>query len=1041
MAQVRSHRVSVQHPGTPRSQSSSLASTSSFARPRRININLPKHSTTAEAFHSQITATPVQSRNRVQEERERYAELVLNHATSEAILKMPNVATKPRSVVEIFEPESSEHSNTKVICRLPAVAPAPHSNLKVSMDIPSRSISSSPSFSNQRPGLDRGRSSQNTNNTGNSTSLNMAPESEKDELNAKRSSMNPLAATFTPTFPKPTLSDCATSDHSSDSRPTPSRRGTADSRESMITGLGISSPSGELSPRQQKQWGLSINTTAISPATLTHQDRPTFAESPPMTANSLATTMTTTAEFDLEEFRVNLMRQISDNLETGLTRHFSKIASATSSMPLSPTSQSQTAESANSVATSGSNASMSASAEEVTIIQLKKLLRNTNTELGRLKEKNQELRETNHKLERQHLEATHQVARLQDFESNNQFLLTRVKELEASSSSSSDSALETASMNGYRRSGHHNGINNINSSAQTQQIQKLMRDIATVTSERDALKIRSWELEKKPFAHQEVRSTYLIDLENERNRLIEELSQKTVAMEDLWNKNEALMLRAKEYEKRVWELEGQVAALEADCASLPQIRSELVDMEARAEAADALVEKLQDMEGQVALVKSLQERIHELETTNAELDHSNWDLSEKLNIANNQHALLTKEFESFRSKDKDDRRLEFLAARNRELETLLAEQTRISPDYKEEYNRVSSELEKLKIRMPQLEGQAKQVALLRSKTLQLEKQIKTMESLEPRLEEMQQLHERNLFLESELGELEHLRAREMELEHELEDAKSKLIQLETNKTRMNSFSGLKQFQTRARSGSVAQHSAPLPFQNLKQQSLQQDESRNEISAEDLRIKTVVGTPPSHLGRSSQSISSMDAILSPRSPKREFPPATFMSAGTPATSMWPSGRSSMSMSSASQRMSTSSSTSTVMSSSSIGQFRSHQQEFSTPVSPEESADEEEKKELKALKSMEVTEEPDSFVDTGVAQEVIYHTPNFVIDRSMKYLQPQSSAQALCALQAQNNSHCKHRLAWQKYGLLVKSFEFLAHAGAQITTAITAREIAS
>ncbi|KAF9171933.1 hypothetical protein BGX21_011106 [Mortierella sp. AD011] len=980
MAQVRSHRVSVQHPGTPRSQSS--LTSNSFARPRRININLPKHSTAAEAFHSQVAVTQVQSRNRVLEERERYAELILNHAMSEAILKMPNVATKPRSFEEIFEPESLDHSNIKVICRLPTVAPTPHSNHKVSMDIPNRSISSSPSFSNQCPGLDRGRSSQNTSNTSNSTSISITSESEKDELNAKRSSMNPLAATFTPTFRKPTLSDCATSDHISDSRPKPPRHRTTDSNESLVNGLGISSPSGELSPQQQKQSGLSVNTTAISQATLTRQDRPAYAESPPMTANSVATTMTTATEFDLEEFRINLMRQISDNLETGLSRHFSKIASTASSISLSPASQNQITESANPVTSSGSNVSMNTCTEEATIIQLKKLLRSTNAELERLKEKNQELREANYKFEREYLEATHQVARLQDFESNQQFLLARIKELEASSSSSSDYVLETSSMNGHRRAEHHSGVNNNNdnnngndnnnnnnNTAQAQQIQKLMRGIAAVTSERDALKIRSWELEKKPFAHQEVRSTYLIDLENERNRLIEELSQKTVVMEDLWNRNEALMLRAKEYEKRVWELEEQVTTLESDCASLPQVRSELVDMEARAEAADALVEKLQNMEGQVALVKSLQERIHELETTNAELDHSNWNLSEKLNIANNQHALLAKEFESFRSKDKDDRRLEFLAARNRELETLLAEQAKISPDYKEEYNRVSSEFEKLKIRLPQLEGQAKQVALLRSKTLQLEKQIKTMESLEPRLGEMQQLHERNLFLEGELGELENLRAREMELEHELAEAKSKLIQLESSKKRMNSFSGLKQFQTRARSGSVAQHSAPLPFQNLTQQPLPQDESKNDIPVEDLMIKTVASTPSSRLGQSSQSISSMDGILSPRSPKCEFPPATFTSASTPVTSMWPSGRSSMSMSNASQRMSTSSSTSTVTSNSSFGQFRSHQQEFSTPVSPEESADEEEKKELEAHRSKEVTEEPDSFVNTGIAQEVM------------------------------------------------------------------------
>ncbi|KAF9273027.1 hypothetical protein BGZ74_004940, partial [Mortierella antarctica] len=501
--------------------------------------------------------------------------------------------------------------------------------------------------------------------------------------------------------------------------------------------------------------------------------------------------------------------------------------------------------------------------EEATVAQLKKMLRNTTAELERVKGKNQELRETNHKLELQQLEATHQISRLQDFEFNNQFLLSRVKELE--SCASSIDSMETSSMNGHRHSNNN-----------SQQIQRLMRDVAALTSERDALKIRTWELEKKPYAQQhQQRPAHFIDLENERNRLVEELGAKTVAMEELWNKNEALMVRAKEYEKRVWELEGQCSALEDQCAALPQLRADLVEMEARAVAADALVEKMQDMEGQLNLIKSLQDRIQELETTNAELDHSNWDLSERLNIANNQHALLTKEFESFRSKDKDDHQLKFLVTRNRELETLLQEQAKISPDYKDQYERVSSEFEKVKLRLPQLEGQAKQVALLRSKTLQLEKQIKTMEELEPRLEEMQQMHERNLFLESELGELEQLRAREMELEGELEESKSRLVQLETNKTRMASFSGLKQPTGRARAGSVAQHN-PMMFQ--------------EGDEAELSVRT--GSPVQLSRRTSQSVGSDHT---PMSPKREG-----------VASAWPSGRSSMSM--ATNRMSTSSNTS-------------------------------------------------------------------------------------------------------------------------------------
>ncbi|KAG0206458.1 hypothetical protein BGX28_002091 [Mortierella sp. GBA30] len=603
--------------------------------------------------------------------------------------------------------------------------------------------------------------------------------------------MNPNAASFTPSFAQPGSSDCAASDYSGENSNRPSRRSTVDSsRDVTITGLGISSPTVDGS-RQ----GLTVNTKVHSPSAMMRHDRSTFNAVVGASEMSPVPLSAVPADFNPEEFRINLMRQITDKLETGLDRHFSQLVSATAAaLPLSP---------ATSDHDGGSGGSTS---EEGTINQLKKLLRSTTAELERVKGKNQELRETNHKLELQHMEATHQAARLQDFELNNQFLLSRVKELE--SCASSVDSLENSSMNGHRHQRH--GSTASNSTQQSQHIQRLMREVASLTSERDALKIRSWELEKKPYAQQhQQRPTDFVDLENERNRLIEELGVKTVAMEELWNKNEALMVRAKEYEKRVWELEGQCAALEEECATLPTIRSDLIEMEARAVAADALVAKLQDMEGQVALLKGLQDRIQELETTNAELDHSNWDFSERLNIANNQHALLTKEFESFRSKDKDDRRLEFLVSRNRELEGLLAEQAKISPDYKDEYERVSAELEKIKVRLPQLEGQAKQVALLRSKTLQLEKQIKTMEELEPRLEEMQQLHERNLYLEGELGELEHLRAREMELEGELEESKARVSHLETSKTRMGSFSGLRQPLSRARSASMTQHNPSL----------------------------------------------------------------------------------------------------------------------------------------------------------------------------------------------------------------------------------------
>ncbi|KAK3805250.1 MAG: hypothetical protein J3R72DRAFT_499860 [Linnemannia gamsii] len=695
--------------------------------------------------------------------------------------------------------------------------------------------------------------------------------------NKRSSSMNPNAAAFTPSFVKSSSSDCAASDYSNENNTgsnRPSRRSTVDSsREALISGLGISSPT-EASPRQ----GLTVNTKAMSPSSFMRQDRSTFAttasELSPMPLSALP------ADFNPDEFRINLVRQITDKLETGLDRHFSQLVSATTSaaLPLSPATSDNDG---SGLATAGG-----AGGDHAVINNLKKLLRTTTAELDRVKGKNQELRDSNHKLELQHMEATHQVARLQDFEQNNQFLLSRVKELE--SCASSVDSLENSSVNGQQQRAphqqhHRNSSTASNGTLQSQHLQRLMREVATLKSERDALKIRSWELEKKPYAQQhQQRPAHFVDLENERNRLVEELGAKTVAMEDLWNKNEALMVRAKEYEKRVWELEGQCAALEEECAALPTLRSDLVEMEARAVAADAIVDKTQDMEGQVALVKSLQDRIQELETTNAELDHSNWDFSERLNIAINQHTLLTKEFESFRSTDKDDRRL-FLANRTRELEALLAEQAKISPDYKEEYERVNLELEKIKVRMPQLEGQAKQVALLRSKTLQLEKQIKTMEELDPRLEEIQSLHDRNLFLESELGELEHLRAREMELENELEESKARLMQLETNKARMASFSGLKSTSpgSRVRSGSVAAQHNPSLFH-------EGDENASELN---IRTGSPIQQQPSHFQkplsrRTSQSIGSADYGYGvPMSP-------TTATKGTPA---WPSGRSSMSMS--------------------------------------------------------------------------------------------------------------------------------------------------
>ncbi|KAF9150881.1 hypothetical protein BG015_007305 [Linnemannia schmuckeri] len=948
MSQVKTHRGSLHNPGTPRSQSSSSlasATTTTSSRPRRIHINLPKATATAAAFLSPTTGTSTLSHERIREDRARYAELVAKNATSEALLKMPNVATKPRAIDDVFDHQFA-HQASSIAFKLPLVAPPAISNMKVAVDTSSPYTTSTPRFSQQRPGVDRKRSNQgNMNNS-------------EESVSRRNSSMNPLAATFTPTLPKAGSPEFAATEDTITKLSSPSRRNTVDSRanDGMVTGLGISSPTTAtaVNPRLSTQPQYDLKTA--SPTALLRNDRATFdtsftASSSAPHNNALART-SSVLDFDPEVFRDNLMRQITDKLETGLDRRFSQLASAL------PTPSIVSGQPSAGKTFSSSDAALSVMIpEEANVAQLRSLLKTANAELGRLKDKNQELQENHRQLERQHLEATHQIARLQDLERAQSSIYPRThgdaSPTSLGSPSTDGRVLDLASLNGGfgQRIGGGSVQSSKGSLAESNQtIQRLMKEVAALTSERDVLKIRSWELEKKPYMQQppfhDVRSTDFIDLENERNRLIEELGQKTVAMEDLWNKNEALTLRATEYEKRVWELESQVTALEADCALLPRIRLDLVEMEARAVAADALVVKLQAMEGQAELVKNLQDRIQELETTNAELDHSNWDLSEKLNIANNQHGLLTREFESFRSKDKDDRRLEFLTNRNRELEAQLsAEQNKAAPDYKDEYERVSSELEKIKIRLPQLEGQSKQVALLRSKTLQLEKQIKTMEQLEPRLEEMQQLHERNLFLEGELGELEQLRAREMELEHELEAAKARVIQLETHKARMNSFSGLKQLQTRARSGSVVQPMAPFippalaqqQQQQQQQQQVAQDENETEEEKnrgvttvkEDLRIRTSHGL--SHLARSSQSITTTtEPILSP---KREFPP-------TPTTaSAWPSGRSSMSMSHASHRMSTSSNTSTVLSHSSNSpslQWRTSQATYpSAPVSPSES----------------------------------------------------------------------------------------------------------
>ncbi|KAG0228384.1 hypothetical protein BGW42_002228, partial [Actinomortierella wolfii] len=712
--------------------------------------------------------------------------------------------------------------------------------------------------------------------------------------------------------------------------------------DSVVAGLGISSPNSQhphqfahghsssmnspsTTPRLQQQQnhhqGLTVNTKPMSP----RHDRSTFAVESPMltsttTSITTAATTTTTAEFNPEEFRMEVMRQISDKLESGL----SQIVSA--SLPLSPATSDKEDEPEKGKTSSAagdddgaSTCSATTGASSSTTAQLKRALRITHVEIERLKLKNQELLEEKHSLELQRVDLQHtvarlqdQVVRLQDLEMNNQFLLSRVKDLESSRASSSLDSLETRSAtNGHTsHPQHHNYASSQNGSSQEQLIQRLTQEVATLTAERDQLKIRQWQQQGAAngvMGVNEIRSAHYVDLENERNRLVDELGAKTVAMEALYNSNEELQMRARGYQKRVLELERQCAVLEEENAQVARIRADLVEMEARAVAADALVEKLQDMEGQVTLIKNLQDRINELETTNAELDHNNWRLTEELNVASNQHLLLTKEFENFRSRDKDDRQLQILQTRIRELEQQLQEKTATQPDYKEEYERVSTELEKLRLRQPQLEGQAKQVSLMRSKILALEKQIKTMEEMEPRLAEMQQLNERNLFLENELGELEMLRARELELETQIDELKARLAQLDQNKislSRMNSFRQQQQH-GRARSGSMA----PLPL------SLQLHQQQH-VTEEEMMTGSPLASPS--LQRTAQKSAdyrqmSFESGLVATSPKSPMASGNGMSTVSTA-SAWPSGRSSMSMTT--NRMSTSSSTSSHHSTSSF-----------------------------------------------------------------------------------------------------------------------------
>ncbi|KAF9935803.1 hypothetical protein BGZ67_002973, partial [Mortierella alpina] len=126
MSHVKTSRTSLHAAGMPRSPSSS--SIASSTRPRRININLPKHEATAAAFVSSATGASTLTEELVAQERARYTTLVAKNATSEALMKMPNVATKPESLERDVEQPTVQQG---IACKLPRVSPAQMSNLKV----------------------------------------------------------------------------------------------------------------------------------------------------------------------------------------------------------------------------------------------------------------------------------------------------------------------------------------------------------------------------------------------------------------------------------------------------------------------------------------------------------------------------------------------------------------------------------------------------------------------------------------------------------------------------------------------------------------------------------------------------------------------------------------------------------------------------------------------------------------------------------------------------------------------------------------------
>ncbi|KAF9276666.1 hypothetical protein BGZ88_001583, partial [Linnemannia elongata] len=138
MSQVKIHRISLQ----PRSPSSSSSPIASLSRARRININLPSPSATAAAFLSPLTGESTLTEDIVNQERARYTTLVSKSATSEALMKMPNIATKPASsddidllgIVSSHSSAPSFSTDSPVACNLPRANPVPYSNMKLTIE-------------------------------------------------------------------------------------------------------------------------------------------------------------------------------------------------------------------------------------------------------------------------------------------------------------------------------------------------------------------------------------------------------------------------------------------------------------------------------------------------------------------------------------------------------------------------------------------------------------------------------------------------------------------------------------------------------------------------------------------------------------------------------------------------------------------------------------------------------------------------------------------------------------------------------------------